>query len=105
MGNCEKGMDNKELMEKLENMDKKLNAIGNALLIFISVNGAKGAKEIQRRQEKEGNYSGIDDDLRDQIALINVCDDLKKATEEKKNTVDEDILDDLVDRLIKTFFS
>lgn len=104
MGEC-KETTNKELLEKLEKMDKKLNAIGNALLIFISVNGKKGAKEIQRRQEKEGNYSGIDDDLGDQIALINVCDDLKKAMEEKKNTVDEDILDDLVDRLIKTFFS
>lgn len=89
MGNCEKGMDNKELMEKLEKMDKKLNAIGNALLIFISVNGAKGAEEMQKRQEKEGDYSGIDDDLRDHIALISVCDDLKKAMEEKKNTVDE----------------
>lgn len=58
MGNCEKGMDNKELMEKLEKMDKKLNALCDALLIFISTRGRKEAEGIKARLDKDGAFEG-----------------------------------------------
>lgn len=90
MGNCEKGMDNKELMEKLEKMDKKLNALCEALMIFISTRGRREANALEERMEKEGEeFEGVDQEIRDQLAMASVCDDLKIAMEEKKNTVDE----------------
>lgn len=88
MGEC-KETTNKELMEKLEKMDKKLNALCDALLIFISTRGRKEAKGIKARLDKDGAFEGYEWEIKDQMAMANVCQGLNEAMEEKKNTVDE----------------
>lgn len=105
MGNCEKGMDNKELMEKLEKMDKKLNALCEALMIFISTRGRRETNALKERLEKEGKeFEGVGQEVRDQLAMVNVCHGLNEAMEEGEEKKKKDV-DDLMDRIIKEFFS